>query len=68
LNHPDCEDGGNYSEEKELYIENLQDYFPSLRMLLFELSEMWGDFIEHLFPSKELIEDGKNLYGFYREV
>lgn len=68
LNHPDSEDNGDYSAEKERYIEDLQDYFPSLRMLLFELSEKWSDFIEHMFPSKELIEVGKNLYGLYREV
>ena len=42
-------------------LSDLFEYFPSLRMQLFELSEMWSDSLEALFPTKELIIDGKEL-------
>ena len=53
------------SEELNSACNDLSEYFPELRMLLFELSEMWSDFLESFFPTKELIEDGKKLYRKY---
>lgn len=53
------------SEELNSACNDLSEYFPELRMLLFELSEMWSDFLQSFFPTKELIEDGKKLYRKY---
>ena len=50
-------------DECSFAVETFCEWFPSLRMQIFELSEMWSDLLESFFPSRELITDGKELYN-----
>ena len=57
----------NPSDEEEFYdrVDDLNTYFQDLRMIIFEISELWSDFLESYIPTKELISDGKKLYDKY---
>lgn len=53
------------NEELGEAVDTLSEWFPPLRMQLFELTEQWTRFIESEFPNQDLIADGKELYQKY---
>lgn len=43
-------------------LEEFADRYSDLRMQVFELNEMWSDYLESFIPTRELLAEGKEIY------
>lgn len=61
------DDGPREEDYYDYVLDVFAEYYSELRMMVFELNDMWSDYLESFLPAKELLTEGKEFYQEYAE-